>query len=68
MFESKPGDWPYRAVLQMTAVAMLCAAGATIAPSYWLGAVLAVCAGGLAVVAAVRLIGIMRARRRGKPT
>jgi hypothetical protein len=66
MFETKPGDWPYRAVLQMTALAMLCAVAGTLAPNYWLAAVLAVCAAGLAVAAAVRLIGIMRGRR-GQP-
>ena len=64
MFDPKPGEWPYRSVVQLVAVAMLFALGATMASAYWVAAILAVCAAGLAVTATFRLL---RARRAARP-
>ena len=63
MFDSKPGDWPYRSVLQLTTLAMLCALAATMASAYWLAAVLTLCAVGLAVNATIRFLRVRRAAR-----
>ena len=60
MFEPTPGSWPFRPVLQLTALAMLFALGGTIAGPPALRAVLAICATALAVAAGFRYLKIRR--------
>ena len=63
MSDTKPGEWPYRSVLRLTALAMVCAVAATMASAYWVAAVLTLCAAGLAVNATIRFLRVRRAAR-----
>lgn len=63
MTAPKAPQWPLTPALRLTALAMIFALGAIIAQG-WLSAVLAMCAAGLAVVAAIKLAAHMRSRRR----
>lgn len=58
-------QWPLTPVLRLTALAMIFAIGGTLSQG-WLSAVLVVCAAGLAVVAAIKLIAHLRNQRRRK--